>query len=456
MFSDKVGREPTYIDGHGHLFCCHSSTPFTTLSIATTFSCHSILEGAMNFEYDYNFNDGHDSDDDDRAADEQRSRTGRRTRHEQVEILCQLLLIAVPVVLHLSKKLMQLARDDEINGHGDNSHDSRERRRHRPSHRWPDPPPHEQRRVARPSSSERNRRRQRRSSARAVANAHHSDRVQQSPEAARLNATGAGDGAEAAEDLDLDFTIPTDEGDTQRRGGRGALATCTICIETMGCSKFSNPSVACAHEASTCRQCLRRWFATQRSASAQCLHAGCRQRVEVGDAALWFPRRLRAAYVAKMDRALLAAGRVHSLSAITWCSQPTCRSGQLHSGRSRLMLCASCGGGTCAACGDAWHGEAACHDLDPRVAESAGVKKCPGCGIGVQKNGGCDHVRCCCCCVLLEILSVAHLLYDCFVCVNVWRALYLLAFLFRTDCFFHFPLFLSLLACVFRVSADDV
>jgi hypothetical protein len=117
-----------------------------------------------------------------------------------------------------------------------------------------------------------------------------------------------------------------------------------------------------------------------------------------------------------------------------WCLAPRCRAGQVHEppaqvGESvsnlgpkrrswtkvkkseaahNICTCNECGAKACVDCDLPWHEGETCHDYQTRIKgedfekkEAASLKtiqkqckQCPGCKKNIQRNGGCDHMRC--------------------------------------------------------------
>jgi hypothetical protein len=89
------------------------------------------------------------------------------------------------------------------------------------------------------------------------------------------------------------------------------------------------------------------------------------------------------------------------------CAHPKCGSGQLHdSGLSlrRKVICITCKRETCSFHGVVWHAGMTCDQYDQRqkITQdtssikwiSGNTKQCPQCNRSIQKNGGCNHMRC--------------------------------------------------------------
>merc|ERR1711959_714195 len=89
-----------------------------------------------------------------------------------------------------------------------------------------------------------------------------------------------------------------------------------------------------------------------------------------------------------------------------WCSRPACGNGQLVEGAqdNPIMTCHICQHRTCFNHRVAWHSGKTCEMYDRDMAESdeaqlvhwidSNAKRCPKCGMGIEKNDGCDHMTC--------------------------------------------------------------
>ena len=89
------------------------------------------------------------------------------------------------------------------------------------------------------------------------------------------------------------------------------------------------------------------------------------------------------------------------------CLGPNCGSGQIHPGRDKspCMTCSTCKFKTCYTHQIPWHAAQTCAEFDafrnrPK-AELASAKylaektvTCPNCGAHIEKDKGCDHMRC--------------------------------------------------------------
>ena len=107
-------------------------------------------------------------------------------------------------------------------------------------------------------------------------------------------------------------------------------------------------------------------------------------------------------------------------STFRWCGQQTCTSGQFYDiatvTKDPKICCGHCGGVNCYNCRDSFHEGMTCdeyrahlamrksrsktsktYSLDASTLQSMrqGItRQCPSCKTAVQKNGGCDHMKC--------------------------------------------------------------
>jgi hypothetical protein len=93
------------------------------------------------------------------------------------------------------------------------------------------------------------------------------------------------------------------------------------------------------------------------------------------------------------------------------CLRPGCPSGQIHDSGvdGNIFRCIACGFLVCTTHNEAFHTGETCEEYDAhagrtrRAEEDANnqliertTKRCPqeGCGVRIEKNDGCDHMRC--------------------------------------------------------------
>ena len=197
--------------------------------------------------------------------------------------------------------------------------------------------------------------------------------------------------------------------------GGGTQVECCVCWEP--CSLSAVACLSCRHFV-----CLDCWCTVltysinnhgTACAVAHCPYRGCHKLCGMGA----FDRVLRMhkkeAAVAKYRR-LILNGRVEHDDHLRWCTNPNCScviySPTIVRGQSEgicMPTQCSCGSSVCFCCGEEVHAPATCSMVatwrkkecdESETANwvAANTKQCPNpkCGKLVEKNGGCNHMRC--------------------------------------------------------------
>lgn len=188
---------------------------------------------------------------------------------------------------------------------------------------------------------------------------------------------------------------------------------CAICSDTKPLSEFPGKITAeCKHERDVCRSCMARTVNLEvngkgNSTLIPCPHKQCSAKLSFEDVR----READKAVFERFDNLLLRQ-LLQKESTFRWCAHPGCGSGQLvddlrpgDSGWNRFLRCHACQQRTCAHHRCLWHTERTCkqYEADARSSEEVallqffereGVKRCPNCGHGIEKEGGCDHMTC--------------------------------------------------------------
>ena len=181
-------------------------------------------------------------------------------------------------------------------------------------------------------------------------------------------------------------------------------------IDTMFRPATSN----CMHIPRTCKTCLEGWVRSnvQRGLSnyITCPDGGCGLDFEYQDVQRALDSEAAADDWHKYEN-LRIRSYLSTLPNFVWCLSSGCQSGQVHDPENGpIMTCVSCGFKTCAEHQVPWHEGATCDAYDRRFTrvrneeriyrvaiKFLGMKDCPGCGVTIQKRGGCDHMRCSAC-----------------------------------------------------------
>ena len=213
---------------------------------------------------------------------------------------------------------------------------------------------------------------------------------------------------------------------------------CTTCGRTLTASSFPKylPTDDCRHLINTCRSCLKQWLAVQVENttydSISCPE--CPEIMQNSDMKLH-----AATDTYKRFDDLDRRGIADKTPGWRWCLSTRCRAGQVHHAPIQphhsindlgplretavrvkksddfvpvpnLCTCHKCGAKACANCDRPWHEGETCDEFQKRLKaqnvanEEAASQKtiqqaskpCPGCKANIQRNGGCDAMRCIC------------------------------------------------------------
>merc|ERR1711998_775238 len=133
----------------------------------------------------------------------------------------------------------------------------------------------------------------------------------------------------------------------------------------------------------------------------RCPHTGCGETLTHRDV----QKHAAAVDFESYDRVLIKQS-LQQMNEFRWCSRPGCGSGQLVEGAEAnpIMTCHHCRHRTCYRHRIAWHCGKTCEMYDADMGESEEAqlvqwmeehaKRCPKCGVGIEKNEGCDHMTC--------------------------------------------------------------
>lgn len=209
-----------------------------------------------------------------------------------------------------------------------------------------------------------------------------------------------------------------------KASGPSLRKTCMVCTETRDILGHVLP---CGHDSEFCSECVIRHVSdivrsTQRT-HVNCLHHGCTQVYSGEDIRKYDGG---AALATEMEM-IQSRQVIKQMPNFQWCSRDGCPSGQLHddfNGTFMIMTCITCGALTCTHHQTPWHTGMTCRQYDrklrwirmrgkirkmmsrmcfsntnrkvdfEKVMKKMRIKRCPKCGQGVQKIGGCDHVSC--------------------------------------------------------------
>jgi len=188
--------------------------------------------------------------------------------------------------------------------------------------------------------------------------------------------------------------------------------TCGVCAEDLDTDmrielRSRKVTSGCTHARNICFSCTRRHCSeevnTKGNVAITCPHNECNQPLSHADIQHF-------ASVRDFRRIDDVGTRrfLQSLEEFRWCAHPGCGAGQLTCGgedASNFMRCQACRQLTCLRHRCPMHEGMSCDEYDEerRKSEEVGlhqylqsdlVRRCPKCGEGVEKRGGCDHITC--------------------------------------------------------------
>ena len=180
--------------------------------------------------------------------------------------------------------------------------------------------------------------------------------------------------------------------------GNDRVKSCEICYEIKEISSFFTISI-CGH--SFCRDCIKNFF-QEKINSAQVVKiscpAGCNydfqeeeiRKIFVNEPKM-FEKYLKFKYVTLINL------DPHKM----WCPGNNCDNILTRNGNEIKIKCDKCGLETCFNCRLAWHEKATCEKAMEKefklYKRKFQIKNCPKCKSRIEKNGGCNHMRCSSC-----------------------------------------------------------
>ena len=202
-----------------------------------------------------------------------------------------------------------------------------------------------------------------------------------------------------AEHLQAEFSIPAPE----------TMRDCVCCCEQRPPLDFpaKSPTANCEHPSRTCLECLQSWISSELDTKG-CEGLTCPE----CSLALGYNdvRRVASPETCDLFEKLLTRNALSTLDEFAWCLAANCGFGQLNIANNNFMKCASCGYKQCLKHKVAWHPNETCDQYEHRVSGAQASeeerltaamidnvsKKCPGpkCGWRIQKDSGCDHIKC--------------------------------------------------------------
>jgi hypothetical protein len=222
--------------------------------------------------------------------------------------------------------------------------------------------------------------------------------------------------AKTGEKRKLDFDELDEGGPPRQRPKRPqVLYHCLTCLDDMPSRSFHdyNPSPDCDHLINTCKKCLSDWVDVQIDQNLAVTDEKDNTvfGIKCPECSASMPSsNVRAVASRKMYQDFVKQQRNHLVETTPgwfWCQNRQCRGGAaLEDENSKLMTCAKCGHDSCVPCQRPAHPGETCKEYKARIKDRVdeedkslaairrATRPCLGCGTSVEKNGGCDHMRC--------------------------------------------------------------
>lgn len=212
------------------------------------------------------------------------------------------------------------------------------------------------------------------------------------------------------EKLELVALARTAQAEEDDQGDEQSGELCSLCYDARVSAQDAGEKAAekCTHARSVCDGCLRRHVEAEVRGKGNCRRISC---PEPGCHAVMEHHKVQRWAVASVFEAydqLLLRDCLQSDAEFRWCARPGCGYGQKHRGKddTPIMTCYKCRGKTCFTHRCEWHENRTCSQYDRDAEEreevallqslenGRGIKRCPKCGEGIEKNEGCDHMTC--------------------------------------------------------------
>jgi IBR domain, a half RING-finger domain len=180
---------------------------------------------------------------------------------------------------------------------------------------------------------------------------------------------------------------------------------CVICAETKPVYRNFPSFSSCSHDPDTCSSCVANqtitlFLASRGTGWSACKCPQCDVAVSTDELQGALPRALLQEMKGLADR-LRDSGN----ESWRWCLSSGCGHGSLQDGTKEMIRCGKCNYKMCFNHQVPWHDGYTCQEYETSHPQAAITKTteemlakmskpCPGCGIAVQKEGGCNHMSC--------------------------------------------------------------
>jgi IBR domain, a half RING-finger domain len=182
---------------------------------------------------------------------------------------------------------------------------------------------------------------------------------------------------------------------------------CVICVENKPLYRNFPAFTSCSHDPGTCSSCVAKQTVTLLEASSgtgwsSCRCPQCDAPIPTEELQNTLPRALVKEMRGLVDKALQSTD-----DSWRWCLATGCGHGGLQNGLNEMIRCRKCDYRMCFKHQVPWHTGYSCQEYETSHPEAAVTKTneemirkmskpCPGCGIAVQKDGGCNNMSCEC------------------------------------------------------------
>jgi len=183
------------------------------------------------------------------------------------------------------------------------------------------------------------------------------------------------------------------------------MKECVICVETKPIYRNFPAFTTCSHDPDTCLSCIAKQTVILLQDSggkgwSACTCPQCNVAVTTEELQGALPRALVKGMKEMVDKAHRSTD-----DSWRWCLAPGCGHGSLQDGQKEMIRCRKCDYKMCFKHQVPWHQGYTCNDYETSHPQAAITKTneeminkmskpCPGCGIAVEKVGGCNHMSC--------------------------------------------------------------
>ncbi|EFQ86055.1 hypothetical protein CFE70_001739 [Pyrenophora teres f. teres 0-1] len=212
---------------------------------------------------------------------------------------------------------------------------------------------------------------------------------------------------------------------------------CLLCAVSKGKSRcFKTPGNACEHFQAICNQCMQKMLKTKvaqrqlEKAELVCPFGNCGHELDFGALKSILQKNVFEAYDTAVTKYTLSVSDLYVTCLSSRCGLHFCVefcSNENKKSSVKSIACPYCEYEICVKCNRSWnsHDGGNCDEAkkaEDEKSEAAlrkmGAKPCPKCGTKIEKNGGCDHMKCqhcrhnfCWVCLVGYKANMEHLLH---------------------------------------------